>query len=123
MWTPHAHDVLSFMAASLALWGVSLIVRGLLHRSRHGTPLCHACRAAVTVPGLMCQACRYEARSRKEFWPRKTHRSAVLAGVFALLVAAGCLVASILLARMVRQEGKRGVGERWTSCACVILGK
>jgi hypothetical protein len=104
MWTPHAHDVLSFMSAFLALWGVSLLVRGVLHRSRHGSPTCPACRAAVTVPGLQCQACRYEAHARKEFWPRKVHKTALVAGILALLIATGCLLGSMSLAQMVSQQ-------------------
>lgn len=109
MLQPQAYSVLWFLAGFLGLWACSLIVRGVLHRSRAGVPVCPGCGAAVPAadeggaPRTVCPSCRYEASSRREFWPRTPHRPAIVAGALLILGAAGIAYAGYAEAIAVRR--------------------
>ena len=71
MYQPHAHHVLIFLGTFLALWSISLIARGLLHRPRVGPP-----------PAV---------------GPRKVKRAAVAAGAFGFPVGVAVVAAGFYL--------------------------
>ncbi len=71
MYQPHAHHVLMFLGTFIALWSISLIARGLLHRPRIGPP-----------PAV---------------GPRKIKKPAVIAGLVGFPVGVGVLISGMWL--------------------------
>jgi predicted RNA-binding Zn-ribbon protein involved in translation (DUF1610 family) len=71
MYQPHAHHVLMFLGTFIALWSISLVARGLLHRPRVGPP-----------PAV---------------GPRKIKKPAVIAGLVGFPVGVGVLISGMWL--------------------------
>ncbi len=88
---PSAHAVLWFLAAFLALWGVSVVWRGLFGDRAWGRRRCPACWKDVAPPALACAACGYASERERDF--RAARRRWRLVGT-----GAGVLVGAVVSA-------------------------
>lgn len=77
---PSAHAILWFLAALLALWGFSLIIRGVVGERSRVSRACPSCRKPLADSALLCAACGYECRSAREARARRRNWILALVG-------------------------------------------
>jgi hypothetical protein len=91
---PAAHAILFFLATFVALWGLTLIVRGLLGGRVNSRRCCPECRAPMQgVPGLTCNSCGFQAGRDADFRVRAPRWPLVCLGALAIVggvIAGSC---------------------------------
>lgn len=84
---PAAHSILFFLATVLALWGVSLAIRGIAGKRGEGARRCPGCERPLPE-GLRCPACGYEAATQQELHKPVRSPAMIIAGAVAVVLGA-----------------------------------
>lgn len=92
MGLPQANLVLFFLAGFVALWGVSVVFRGLNGNRDATSRRCPQCRTDMRgVTGRRCPECAFDAASERDLHRRRPDRRVVAVGTLAAAVGCGLI--------------------------------
>ena len=92
MGLPQANLVLFFLAGFVALWGVSVVVRGLSGSRDTASRRCPQCRTDMRgLAGRRCPECAFDAASERDLHRRRPDRRVVAVGTLAAAVGCGLI--------------------------------
>ena len=87
MGLPQANLVLFFLAGFVALWGVSVVFRGLSGSRDTASRRCPQCRTDMRgLAGRRCPECAFDAASERDLHRRRPDRRVVAVGTLAAAV-------------------------------------